>query len=230
MKNTKSLKIAVSLGLVSILLVLISLAVAQQNPPQGQPAPGIGAAAVARAQRLGQANQALGADQGQRFWRILNRPEVQKALVITDDQRKKLEDAAFNFRKSAIQQRAALQVQRLELQRLMEADTPDRAAIDKKVAEISQTQSILLKASINGLMDARAILTKEQRDRIRVYLQQPAPQAALQANQNVLPRIQQLQQRLDQLQQRLQNAGRGLAGPAVPQAPQPAQPPNPPRQ
>ncbi len=103
--------------------------------------------------------------------RLLHDAEVQKVLNITDEQHKKLEDIAFTGQKTAIQDEAALRVRRLELRHLMEADNPDRAAIDKKIQEIAQAQTGLMKNRTNEFLDVRAVLTKEQRDKIRELVQ-----------------------------------------------------------
>ena len=153
--------------------VLGSLALAQGNPPAGQVPAGPDARLRPPLQRALEEGQGLGAE----ILRQLNLPPAQKALAFTDEQRKKLEDITFNIRRSTIQQQATLQVQRLELHRLMGADTPDRAAIDKKVQEISQTQSSMLRARVTAFLDLRALLTKEQRDKIRAYVQQRLQQA-----------------------------------------------------
>lgn len=120
--------------------------------------------------------------------RLLGQPAAQKALVITEEQRKKIEELSFNVRKTAIQQQAALQVQRLELERLMQADTPDRAAIDKKIPEIAQAETTMMRARINALMDLRALLTKEQRDKIGELTAQRARQAAQARAQQAAPK------------------------------------------
>jgi len=142
--------------------------------------------------------------------RVLELPAAQKALVLTDEQRKKIEDINFNVQKAAIQQQAVLRVQRLELERLMRADNPDRAAIDKKIPEVAQAQTTIMRARINALMDLRGVLTKEQRDKIREFVAQRLEQA-------VRIRAQQAQ-------------SRPKVAPSAPAAPlAPPQPPAPPR-
>lgn len=129
-----------------------------------------------------------------RLLAMLHRPEVRKELGITDEQLKKLDDIAFNSAKSTIQDRAALQVNRLELRRLMRAENPDRAAIDKKLQDIAQSQAALGRSRVNERLDARGVLSKEQRAKlaegVRRQLRQrqglPAPEAA--PKQPVRPR------------------------------------------
>jgi Spy/CpxP family protein refolding chaperone len=158
-------------------LVPASPARAQEGPQGGQPP---GGPEMRPRQLLRQALRGGGGNEaiGQQLLRLLGQPEAQKVLGITEEQRKKLEDIGFNARKAAIQQRATLQVQRMELQRLLQADNPDRAAIDKKVAELSQAQTALMRTMVNGLVDARGALTKEQRDKIRDYMQRQVRQRA----------------------------------------------------
>lgn len=102
---------------------------------------------------------------------LLRRPDIQKEIDITDEQRKKLEDLAFNSAKTAIQAQANLQVHRMELERMVHSDNPDRSAIDKKIQEISQVQTALMRGMINTSLEERSILTKEQRDKMREVLQ-----------------------------------------------------------
>ena len=102
---------------------------------------------------------------------LLQRPDVQKELGITDEQHNRLEDIAFNARKAAIQARSNLEVHHLELGRLMRADNPDRSAIDKKLQEVAQAEAALRRSMINGFLDALNVLTKEQRDKVREGMQ-----------------------------------------------------------
>jgi Spy/CpxP family protein refolding chaperone len=101
----------------------------------------------------------------------LLQPEVQKELAITAGQRQKLEDIRFNREKESIQHRAALQIQRLELSRLIGSENPDRPAIDKKIQEVAQEETALMRASINARLDSRAVLTAQQRAKLAQFAQ-----------------------------------------------------------
>ena len=123
----------------------------------------------------------------------LLRPEVQKELAITPEQRQKLEDIRFNSEKESIQHRAALEIQQMELSRLIGSENPDRPAIDKKIQEVAQEEAALMRSSINTRLNSRAVLTAEQRTKLAQFMQnrmhgdrpqaggmrpgQPAPQA-----------------------------------------------------
>ncbi|MBI4455284.1 MAG: periplasmic heavy metal sensor [Acidobacteria bacterium] len=106
-----------------------------------------------------------------RLLAFLLRADVQRELGITAEQRKKLEEIVFSTRKATIQERANLETHRLELTRLMRAENPDRAAINKKLQEVSDARLALSRSLVNGLLDGRAVLTKEQHDKITQFLQ-----------------------------------------------------------
>ncbi len=101
----------------------------------------------------------------------LLQPDVQKELAITAEQRQKLDEIRFNSEKESIQHRAALQIQNLELSHMLDAENPDRAGIDKKIQEIAQEQASLLRTSINAGLNARSLLTAEQRIRLARFMQ-----------------------------------------------------------
>jgi len=105
--------------------------------------------------------------QAETLLRLLELPAVQNALVITDEQRSRIEDISFNVRKEAIQQQAVVRVLRMELELMLKVDAPDRSAIDRKVQEVAQAQAAIMGARVHALMDLRGVLTKEQEDKIR---------------------------------------------------------------
>ena len=165
---------------IAFLFVLVPIAFAQNPPQQGQPGPGMQGLQPPGDPGLGMRRPGMGMRrpgmEGRGILRLLLRDaELQKQLNITDEQRKKLEDIVFNNEKVGIQERANLQVRRLELQRLTQAETPDKAAIDKKLQEVAQAQAALMRAQINEAIDFRAVLTKEQRDKIPEAVQKRMP-------------------------------------------------------
>lgn len=178
---TRNLKLA-ALPWIGCFMLAVPPVFSQDPPQQAQPAPGAQGQGMrsprpARAFRgAAMAMRRPGMVRRDVLARLLRDPELQKQLNLTDEQRKKLQDINFNTEKAAITERAAMQVQRLELKRLMRAENPDRAAIDKKIQEISQARTALMKTRANELLDVRAVLTKEQRDKIRETIQRrPRP-------------------------------------------------------
>jgi Spy/CpxP family protein refolding chaperone len=101
----------------------------------------------------------------------LLRPEALKDLALTPEQHKKLEDLQFTSEKETIQHRASLQILRMELFRLADSENPDRTAIDKKILEVTQEESSLLRSSIFTELNARTVLTAEQRTKFEQIMQ-----------------------------------------------------------
>jgi Spy/CpxP family protein refolding chaperone len=138
----------------------------QPAPPPLVPGP----RAMRRADRLPRAAvrmaEGRGGRMGEGLAALLRSPRLRKELGITEEQRRKLEDIRFNTTRAAIQQRATLQVLRLDLDRLKQADAPDRAAIDKEIQEIAQAGAALMRTRVGAELDVRAVLTKEQRDKL----------------------------------------------------------------
>ena len=99
--------------------------------------------------------------------RLVKNPSFRERIGITSEQAQKIETQTFNFRKSMIDNRATLQVKRLELGQLLSAETPDRSAIDQKLQEISATRLAQSKAMMDFRLDMRAALTPEQRQKMQ---------------------------------------------------------------
>jgi Spy/CpxP family protein refolding chaperone len=115
---------------------------------------------------------------GPRILMQLRRPEIQQSLGLTAEQTQKLKDFGFEHQKQSIQERANVELRRLELSRLMGAENADKAAIDKKVDEIAQAEAALMKSALHAEVDARAVLTKEQKAKLPQLLQGPPPPRA----------------------------------------------------
>lgn len=67
-------------------------------------------------------------------------PLIEK-LNLTDAQRKDFEKLRTDFATRKVEQQAKVKVAAIELRSLMQEDNPDRAAIEKKVNEISDLQA-----------------------------------------------------------------------------------------
>lgn len=62
-------------------------------------------------------------------------------LKLTDEQRGQFDQLRFDFAKQAVSHQAKVKTARLELAQLIKADSPDRAAIEKKMGEVSQLEN-----------------------------------------------------------------------------------------
>ena len=117
------------------------------------------------------ARQGLGARQFRRaerahFAQLFRSHELREKLGLTNDQVTKLRDLRFDSAKGVVGARANLQTKRLELQQLMSAEKPDRGAIDRKIDEISEARSALMKNRVDHQLAVREILTPEQLEKL----------------------------------------------------------------
>lgn len=89
------------------------------------------------------------------------------ALDLTDAQRERL--AAIHERQArrGIQARADLQLARLDLRKLMRAEAPNTAAINAQIDRLARMRADLQKSHVATRLEARAVLTPEQRKQLR---------------------------------------------------------------
>jgi len=109
---------------------------------------------------------------GRALARLLEDPMIRQQLGVTADQAAKIRQQAADFEKAEIRNRADLQVKRIELNELMSADKPDRAAIDSKIQEVGAAQLAMEKAAINNRLNMREALTPAQRQRLQQLIAQ----------------------------------------------------------
>jgi Spy/CpxP family protein refolding chaperone len=95
---------------------------------------------------------------------------MMRELDLTKEQRDKVADLREKQERAAIRMRADLQTARLDLRRLMRADKPDRAAIDRQIDRMAQLGADMRKARVGMMLDVRALLTPEQRERARDHM------------------------------------------------------------
>ena len=92
---------------------------------------------------------------------------LMRELDLSKEQRDKIADLREKQQRSAIRSRADLQVARLDLRRMMRADKPDRAAINRQIDHMTQLRSDMEKARVAMMLDMRSVLTPEQLEKAR---------------------------------------------------------------
>jgi hypothetical protein len=102
--------------------------------------------------------------------RLLSDPDIRTKVGISAEQAAKIRQQESAFRKTAIRQRADLEVKRIDLRDLLSADKPDRAAIDSKLQEISASQLAAEKSRVDFRLNTREAITPEQREKLRQAL------------------------------------------------------------
>ncbi len=84
-------------------------------------------------------------------------------LKLTDEQKSKLQNLSFEFRKKQADIAGKLNKARIELQELLSAEKTDKTAIDKKLDEISGYMKEMMKNRAEHWLSIQQILTPEQR-------------------------------------------------------------------
>jgi Spy/CpxP family protein refolding chaperone len=84
-------------------------------------------------------------------------------LRLTDEQRQKLEDVRYRHQKKVIPMQSDLRLAAVDLRHLMRAENPDAHAINAQIDRIAGMRASVGKERVASMLEARAILTPEQR-------------------------------------------------------------------
>ncbi len=101
-------------------------------------------------------------ERGGGMMRLAENPRVRAALGLTDDQVAKLHTIGVDAEKASVQNRADMQLRRIELRELMRADNPDESAIMAKMDQVNALQGKMEKARVQAMLSARSVLTTDQ--------------------------------------------------------------------
>lgn len=88
--------------------------------------------------------------------------KLMEELKLTDGQKKEVQKLHFDLQKQMITQRSKIGGARVDLQQLLKADNPDRAAIEKKITEISQLAGQTGTMLLGQWFAVNKLLTAEQ--------------------------------------------------------------------
>lgn len=91
-----------------------------------------------------------------------NRDRFVRLLKLTDEQKKSIKSLRFELGKRSVDQQARSKTARLELAEMFKAEQPNQAAIQKKIAEISQLQSEQRLLRVDHWFAVHKLLTPEQ--------------------------------------------------------------------
>lgn len=104
--------------------------------------------------------------------RLLSDPNLRQQIGVTADQAAKIRQQESDFQKAEIRNRADLQIKRMDLNDLLSAEKPDRAAVDAKVQEIGAAQTVIEKSTIDNSLTMRDALTPAQRQKLQQLMAQ----------------------------------------------------------
>ncbi len=101
-----------------------------------------------------------------RWW---NNPRIAAALKLTPEQQKAMNNILYDHREKLIDLQANLEKANLAMEPLMNADTPDQAAIEAQIDKVVAARGALEKANADFLLAIRMQLTPEQWKQIRTF-------------------------------------------------------------
>lgn len=134
----------------------------------------IALAAVAWAEPGGKPGQGGRGPQGQRgaghaLQALAHNPELAKELGVTEEQIATLQAAHYENEKNEIKLRGNKDLARLEVKKLLKADTVDKEAIMAAVDTAGQASIELRKAQIGFMIQVKEVLGKDVLQKLREY-------------------------------------------------------------
>jgi len=109
-----------------------------------------------------------------RLMAALENDRVKAYLNLTEPQADRLRQILVDTEKASVKTRADMAVRGIELRELLRADKPDRAAVIRKVQELSELRGQMMKQHVEALLAAKDVLTPEQQKKIRAFIQNRA--------------------------------------------------------
>lgn len=93
--------------------------------------------------------------------------KYKEGMAITEDQATELQAIKTNFEKTKIKMKADIQLTSLDLHELLRNDQGDLDDVESKLKNLYEIRADLYVASVKAGRDARAVLTDEQRSRMK---------------------------------------------------------------
>lgn len=136
-------------------------------------------------------------DWGVRFWGRIgtrgsreDRPVIsqmlnnKESLGLSTDQVRKLEQLRDDFQRQSIRTEADLKIVDLDIAGLLESDPVDVAKVEAKIREAEKLRSDVRIARIRAIEQAKALLSKEQKKKLRDLTPQPFAPRSSRSGQN----------------------------------------------
>jgi Spy/CpxP family protein refolding chaperone len=92
-------------------------------------------------------------------------------LQLTQDQRDKIDSAKIAHTKDMIRKNADRDIAQIELDEIMRKDEPNLTAISDQLKKIATMEADLKFAQIKVMLDIKALLTKEQKDNLKMMME-----------------------------------------------------------
>jgi Spy/CpxP family protein refolding chaperone len=88
---------------------------------------------------------------------------MDQLLNLTDEQEARIQKLRTEMQRSMVQHRSKVQLARIDLRELAEADAPDRSAVEKKMKEIADLQVKQRMMAFDHRAEVEKVLTPEQK-------------------------------------------------------------------
>jgi Spy/CpxP family protein refolding chaperone len=135
--------------------------------------PGLLIAALFLAVSVAPAQQGTGQRGNMQMRHPGNRGQMMmEKLKLTDQQKSEMKKLHADMQRAMVKSQSAIRLARIDLQQLVTADKLDKAAIEKKVREISNLQQESKSALIDHLFAVYALLTPEQQATFKEHIGQ----------------------------------------------------------
>jgi Spy/CpxP family protein refolding chaperone len=108
---------------------------------------------------------------------MMLRPELMDKIGLTKEQKDNIENILVANRKEMITKKAERDLAQVELQDLMRKDKPDMNLVKTQIQKISSIQGDMQYAQIKTMMDAKNILTDEQKANLEKLMKERKDQA-----------------------------------------------------
>lgn len=103
---------------------------------------------------------------GHKHQQMLRTASLAQTLQLTEGQRDAIEAINVEFQREREEIRERHREHRADLVELLRENPPDRQRIDRKLEEISQSQSEMQRLAVDHLLDVSAELDEQQRERL----------------------------------------------------------------
>lgn len=129
--------------------------------------------------------------------------QMMERLKLTDEQKKEIGKMRFDMAKQAIEREAKVKTAHVEIAHLLHADNPDKAAVEKKINEVSQLQAQGKIARLNHWFAVNKILTPDQQKTWKEMLHQALAMKKMHRMRQDFPRPAMRGQMLERMRERI---------------------------
>ena len=91
-------------------------------------------------------------------------------LNLSAAQRQKLQEIGDRVMRQAIRRRSDIELGELDLANLLRSENPDEVRVDRQVDELARLRAEQVKAALRARLEARKILTRQQREKLRDWM------------------------------------------------------------